>query len=72
MLTERQVAITELEKAIKYRTREIESFTRKLELMEEQRKQYEEDLIPQYQKEIEQLKSCIQVLEWEEDLDLPF
>ena len=67
-----KIAIKELEKALKYREREVEGFQRKLLLLEEQKIQYENELIPNFLEEIEEIKQAIERLKWEDDLDLPF
>lgn len=70
-----QIAIKEIERAIKYRERELSSFKNKLELLEEQKKQYEDDLIPKYENEIKELEEVLMDLKIKEDpelKDLPF
>jgi predicted DNA-binding protein YlxM (UPF0122 family) len=67
-----QTAIKEIERALRYREKELESFERKLELLKEQKEQYEKELIPQFKEEIKELEGTLEYLRFEEDLDLPF
>jgi hypothetical protein len=69
------VVIKELEKALKYREREVASFQSKLLLLNEQKTQYEEELIPKFLEEIEVIKDAIEQLKLANlvaDDDLPF
>jgi hypothetical protein len=70
-----EVAIKELEKALKYREREVASFQSKLLLLNEQKAQYEQELIPNFLEEIEAIKDAIEQLKLADlvaDDDLPF
>ena len=68
-----QVAIHELERALKYRIRELKGFQDKLALLNEQKEQYENDLIPNWISEIDQIKASIEQLKFSEVVDdLPF
>lgn len=71
-MNEHLLAFKELEKALKYRERELEGFQRKLILLGEQKTQYEQELIPQFEAEIEEIKKTMEYLKLSIDLDLPF
>jgi hypothetical protein len=73
MEQQNQVAIHELERALKYREREVKGFQDKLLLLNEQKAQYENDLIPKFLLEIEQIKDTIEQLRFVQvEDDLPF
>ena len=70
-----EIAIKELERAIKYKERELQGFEHKLILLNEQKIQYETDLIPKFKDEIRQLENTIlqlRSMSLSEELDLPF
>jgi hypothetical protein len=75
MSEKNNAAIHELERAIKYREREIASFQSKLLLMQEQMEQYQQELIPKYEQEIEVIRDAIEQIKLADlvaDDDLPF
>jgi hypothetical protein len=65
------VVARELERAIKYRQRELEGFKTKMALMEEQIEQYKNDLIPKFEQELEELQLALE-RERLEDEEVPF